>query len=152
MLGIEAKQLNLGFIRQFLTVWKFFRCFFCKLQMGLIGHSAIKPRLMKWCGDGCPSGSFYPSPHGISGAQPEWPLGSRSPLIPRPFSPECKWEALELKFKCHRKRPEYVCQCDSVFFLFFPLINLQKCLKIQNCEKSEGVWKLSECTVCHALQ
>ena len=30
---------------------------------------------------------FLPSPHRISGAQPEWPLGSWSPLIP--FYPDC---------------------------------------------------------------
>ena len=32
---------------------------------------------------------FLPSPHRISGAQPELPSGSWSPLLPRPFSPDC---------------------------------------------------------------
>ena len=31
---------------------------------------------------------FLPSPHRISGAHPEWPSGSWSSLLPRPFSPD----------------------------------------------------------------
>ena len=60
-------------------------------EKGLLsGHSAIKPRPVECCSDGCPSGSF--SSHlytGFSGAQPEWPSGSWSPLLSRLFFPDC---------------------------------------------------------------
>ena len=70
-LRIEAKQLNLGFIRPENLVSHSLRvlyALFCKLQACfhvsfteerlLSGHSAIKPRSVECCSDGCPSGSF----------------------------------------------------------------------------------------------
>ncbi len=51
------------------------------------GHSAIKPRLV----EGCSDGDFLqlsPISRCISGAQPQWSLGSSLPLSPRLFSPD----------------------------------------------------------------
>ncbi len=72
--------------------------FFSKLHAGFhvsfteerlpSGHSAIKPRLVEGCSDGWLSTNFLPSPKCISGAQPQWSLGSSLPLSPRLFSPD----------------------------------------------------------------
>ena len=59
-------------------------------------HSAINPKsvVLQWC---CSSRSFSHPRHGISGAQPDWPLGSWSPLFTRPFSPDCSvWPGSQL--------------------------------------------------------
>ncbi len=64
--------------------------FFSKLHAGFhvscteerlpSGHSAIKPRLVEGCSDGWLSTTFSSSPECISGAQPQWSLGSSPPI------------------------------------------------------------------------
>lgn len=48
---------------------------FCTEKKLLLNHSAIKPRSLKSCSDGCPWRNFVPSPHRISEAQSKWLLG-----------------------------------------------------------------------------
>ena len=60
---IEVKQFNLGLIRpenlafHSLRVILGFHVSFTEERLPS-GHSAIKPRTLECCGDGCPSGSF----------------------------------------------------------------------------------------------
>ncbi len=82
----------------FVTILESFRCFFSKLHAGFhvscteerlpSGHSAIKPRLVEGWQWWLTFYNFLPSPECISGAQPQWSLGSSLPLSPRLFSPD----------------------------------------------------------------
>ncbi len=83
----------------FVTILESFSCFFSKLHAGFhvscteerlpSGHSAIKPRLVEGCSDGWLSTTFsHLLNECISGAQPQWSLGSSLPLSPRLFSPD----------------------------------------------------------------
>ena len=72
------------------------RCFFasglsCVFHWGeaslwpLCHKAQISEVLQRWLS----FWKFLPSPHRISGAEPEWPSGSWSPLLPRPLSRDC---------------------------------------------------------------
>ncbi len=78
----------------FVTILEYFRCFFSKLHAGFhvscteerpLCHKAPTGGGLQWW---LTFNNFLPSPECISGAQPQWSLGSSSPLSPRLFSPD----------------------------------------------------------------
>ena len=90
--------------------------------------SSIKPRSVKCCSDGCPSGGFSHLHTGSLEISQSGPSGSWSSRLPRPFSPDCSvWPGGQLRgLGCSKHLPfkNYKGHCalwnlQAVDFLFF---------------------------------
>ena len=140
-LWIEAKQFNLGFIRPDNLVYyslRFLSVFFCRLQVGFhvsftkeifpSDHSAIKPRLVEGCSDGCRSESFSLLHLGSQELHQSghWVLGHHSYQGPSPPTAQFGWVASSrkspgcsklLSFKNYRGHCAHGnLQCSRIFF------------------------------------